>query len=124
MCASVASRPSLFDKNQKRVVITVAMNADDFLQMSGCRALIPELLTGTTVKPCIACFKCLFHGLAVHIGEHQYLVCSVFLNDSRQQFGLLKEFIYKGILLYTIVVHTICPPAQNRIADFKFKSPV
>ena len=100
MRSCVAGRTCLVYLYQQGVVIAIAMYGDDLLQMPRSLAFVPELLTGTAVKPGVACFQSFGKALTVHISEHKYLPCRLLLNNSGDKFTFHKEFFkLQGVYL-------------------------
>lgn len=67
----MASSTDLFDFKEKDVLVAVGVPAFDFLGVTACFALEPELLTGAAPVVHEAGFEGFFEGFAVHPREHQ-----------------------------------------------------
>ena len=84
---------SLFHIEQQCVIVAVAVNGDDLLQMAAGCTFVPQFLTRTAPVPGVTGFQCLTQAFLVHVCQHQNRFCIYVKCNRRNQFAFLKVFI-------------------------------
>src|SRR5699024_4460374 len=131
----MAGRPCLDYCNQQRILIAVTFYVNHLLDMAGCSPFIPQLLSGTAVKPGVAGFQSFLQTLPVHISQHQHFSRILFLNNSQENLTFLKiifhiyhvQFLLTGIscsLKCSFTCSTVSSRKWNREAARAASAPV
>src|ERR1019366_1515784 len=101
---SVTSGAHLFDLKQESVAITVITDTDQFLQMSRCFALSPQMISASAPICDTTSFQCLGQGCFIHPRNHQDLTVGNILGDCGNQSPLRKMICNFGRNLHAPIL--------------------
>ena len=81
----MTGQPFLFNQINQCIVVTIETDIDDFMDMSGFLALVPELLARPAPVHRLSTLDGFCKRFAIDPGERQYVECGSFLRDDGNQ---------------------------------------